>query len=284
MEQYSVLMSVYNKDNPSHLRSAIDSMLQQSVPCHDFVIVCDGPLTEALDEVISEYSESSIPLDSTNTDETLPHIEVIRLDKNGGLGPALNEGMRHCQCDLIARMDADDIALSDRCEKQLAEFDKHPDLSLCSGYVTEFDVDPLVPGPVRKVPESSADINEFAKARNPFNHPCMMYRKSAVEQAGGYQGTYPYFEDYDLWLRMLWDGCTGYNLQENLLMMRAGAGMYKRRSGSTHIKSMKKLFKEMFHRGFITKRQYYKSVITRTIGDLIPNWARKMVYKKNLRG
>ena len=105
------------------------------------------------------------------------------------------------------------------------------------------------------LPETDAEIRVFAKKRNPFNHPCVMYKKSAVEAVGSYQDFY-LLEDYYLWLRMLMAGYQGYNLQEPLLHMRAGADMYLRRSGWAYAKSQMKLFGFMRDNGFITEGQY----------------------------
>ena len=127
-------------------------------------------------------------------------------------------------------MDSDDLSRPDRCEKQLSVFDRNPDISIVSGTVEEFSVSPETVEARRILPEKQKDILTFAKKRNPFNHPCVMYRRSAVEAAGGYQDFY-LLEDYYLWVRMLQNGCQGMNLQTPLLWMRAGSEMYRRRAG-----------------------------------------------------
>lgn len=162
---YSVLMSVYSKENPAWLKLAIESMQTQTLPTSDFVLVCDGPLTPELDGVIAEKRRQM--------GETLT---VVRLEKNMGLGNALNEGIRHCRNDLVARMDSDDIAYPDRCEKQVAIFNKYPIVSICSGTVMEFSKNPETINCKRVLPEKNKEIIEFAKKRNPFNHPCVMYK------------------------------------------------------------------------------------------------------------
>lgn len=272
MLPYSVLMSVYAKENPKFLISAIESMRSQTLPFHDFVLVCDGPLPDSLMDAV--FHEKKL-IGSSFT--------LVRLPDNRGLGPALNNGLKYCQCDLVARMDSDDISESDRCEKEITCFENNPELSIVSGFLTEFESNPSIPGPIRHVPESDAEIKDFAKSRNPFNHPCVMYRKSAVQKAGGYQSSYPYFEDYDLWLRMIWSGTKGYNLQENLLFMRTGNGMYKRRSGKEHFISAQKLFQAMLRKGFISPLEYHRSIVKRWIGDFMPNSLRKFLYKRLLR-
>ena len=271
MQNYSVLMSDYHKENPEYLRQAIESIQVQTVPTNDFVLVCDGPLNPELDAVIAAKQQ-----------EMGESLNVVRLAKNGGLGNALNEGIKHCKNELVARMDSDDIAYPDRCEKQINVFNTHPEVSICSGVVEEFTTDPNTVDTRRVPPETHAEIVEFAKKRNPFNHPCVMYKKSAVEAVGSYQDFY-LLEDYYLWLRMLMAGYQGYNIQEPLLHMRAGSDMYLRRAGWKYAKTQAKLFKFMKQQGFIGNGQYIKSCVIRSGSALAPNWLRKFMFEKVLR-
>lgn len=264
-------MSVYRKENPEYLRQAIESIQAQTLPANDFVLVCDGPLNEPLDSVIAKKQQ-----------EMGTTLNVIRLAKNGGLGNALNEGIKHCKNELVARMDSDDIAYPDRCEKQINVFNTHPEVSICSGVVEEFTTDPEVVDTRRVPPETNAEIVEFAKKRNPFNHPCVMYKKSAVEAVGSYQDFY-LLEDYYLWVRMLMAGYQGYNIQEPLLHMRAGSEMYLRRAGWKHAMTQVKLFQFMRDSGFIGNELYVKSCVLRVGASLSPNWLRKFIFKKILR-
>ena len=271
MERYSVLMSVYHKEKPEFLRQAMESIWQQTIQTDDFVLVCDGPLNDGLNAVINEM-EKAHP-------ETL---HVVRLEKNSGLGNALNIGIKHCKNELVARMDSDDISRPDRCERQLAVFSSRSEMSLCSGIVEEFTVDKEKVEACRVPPETNDEIIEFAKKRNPFNHPCIMYKKSTVEAAGGYQDFY-LLEDYYLWIRMLMKGFQGYNIQKPLLWMRAGSDMYKRRAGWKYAKTQKVLFKYMMDQGFIGTGQYVKSIVIRSGSALAPNWLRKFMFKVRMR-
>lgn len=268
---YSVLMSVYRKEKAEYLKQAMDSIWSQTIPTDDFVLVCDGPLNAELDTVI-ENMQAAHP----------GTLNVVRLEKNRGLGNALNIGIKECKHELVARMDSDDISRADRCERQLKVFQTHPDVSVVSGIVEEFTSVTDQIEARRVLPETQDQILAFAKKRNPFNHPCVMYKKSAVETTGGYQDFY-LLEDYYLWIRMLQKGSTGYNLQEPLLWMRAGSDMYKRRAGWKYAKSQKALFKYMKDSGFISEGQYMKSTITRTASSLMPNGLREFAYKKVLR-
>lgn len=270
-KQYSVLMSVYYKENPKYLEQAIESIQKQTVVTNDFVLICDGPLNESLDRVIAKKQS-----------EMGAALNVIRLKKNAGLGNALNKGIKFCKNELIARMDSDDIAYSDRCESQMVVFNTYPEVSICSGVVEEFAIDPSIVDTKRIPPETNSEIIEFAKIRNPFNHPCVMYKKSAVEAVGSYQDFY-LLEDYYLWIRMLMAGYQGYNIQKPLLHMRAGSEMYMRRGGWNYAKTQVKLFRYMKQRGFINYSQFIRSCIIRCGSALAPNFFRKFMFKKILR-
>ncbi|MBO4836970.1 MAG: glycosyltransferase [Clostridia bacterium] len=269
--KYSVLMSVYVKEKAIFLREAMDSIWDQTVPADDFVLVCDGPLTAELDAVIDEMEKAHPGT-----------LQVVRLEKNGGLGNALNTGIGYCKNELVARMDSDDISRPDRCERQLAVFMSRPEISICSGIVEEFSVSPDRTEARRVPPETQEEILAFAKKRNPFNHPCVMYKKTAVEKAGGYRDFY-LLEDYYLWVRMLQNGTVGYNLQQPLLWMRAGSEMYKRRAGIRYAKSQNALFRYMRDSGFIGTGQYLKSTLARSVSAVMPNRLREFLFKMILR-
>lgn len=270
-ENYSVLMSVYYKENSEYLKQAIESIQAQTFPTDDFVLVCDGPLNQELDSVIKKKQQ-----------EMKNILNVVRLKKNAGLGNALNKGIQQCKNELVARMDSDDISYPDRCEKQLMVFNTYPEISVCSGIVEEFATNPKVVESRRVPPETQEEIREFAKVRNPFNHPCVMYKKPDVEAVGSYKDFY-LLEDYYLWVRMIMAGYQGYNLQEPLLHMRAGTDMYMRRGGLKYAKTQEKLFRFMKNNGFISKGQYIKNCVIRGESSLAPNWLRRFVFEKVLR-
>lgn len=269
-ENYSVLMSVYYKEKAEYLREAMQSMFDQTVPTNDFVLVCDGPLTKELNSVIEEMQNEH------------SELHVVRLKENGGLGNALNYGMKFCKNELIARMDSDDISYPNRCEKQLDIFQKMKKVSICSGIIEEFIENKECVENIRVLPEKNWEILLYAKRRNPFNHPCVMYKKSDVMNAGGYQDFF-LLEDYYLWVRMLLNDCQGYNLQEPLLWMRSGSELYKRRGGWKYVQSQGKLFRYMKVYGLIGNIECWRSLCTRSIGAMIPNRIREMIYKNVLR-
>ena len=186
-DKYSVLMSVYHKENPEYLRAAMNSIWEQTVKTDDFVLVCDGPLTPELDAVIAEMQEEH------------PELTVVRLAKNGGRGNALNEGMKHCKNDLVARMDSDDISRPDRCERQLAVFRDYPEVSIVSGVVEEFTQSTEKIDSRRVLPETHKEILDFARKRNPFlwmrAGSDMYKRRSGLRYARSQKALFKYMRD-----------------------------------------------------------------------------------------
>ena len=214
---YSVLMSVYEKENPKYLRQCIDSVLNQTLPPNQIVIVKDGTLTSDLDELIDHYDKSNPKL-----------FNIVSLDENVGLGLALNEGLKYCENELVARMDTDDIAVHNRFELQVKEFLNNKNLCILGTNIAEFDDNPNKIISYRIVPSNHNDILKFSKRRNPFNHPTVMYKKSEVLKVGGYSD-YRRNQDLDLFVRMLISGSKSANLDKTLVLFRANKNNLKRR-------------------------------------------------------
>ena len=271
MADYSVLMSVYKKEKPEYLSTAIESMLDQSVKTNDFVLVCDGPLTDSLDEVISNFEKTNPGL-----------FNVVRLPENVGLALALNEGIKHCKNDIVARMDSDDFSKKDRIEKEIKAMDE-TGADIVGTNIFEFSGDITRLTGERILPETDEKIREFAKNRSPFNHPSVVYRKSKVELVGGY-GKFDYFEDYYLWITLLQNGCKGYNVQESLVLMRAGDDLYLRRGGKEYAKCVMVFKKHMLSVGYISRLNYLTQTAGRVVVAVMPNKFREKLYKKKLRG
>lgn len=266
--QYSVLMSVYHKERAEYLKQSIESIQNQTIPTNDFVLVCDGALTPELDAVIASKQQEMGNI-----------LNVVRLAKNGGLGNALNEGIKHCKNELVARMDSDDISAADRCEKQVKLFEKNPELDIASGALLEFVTSPNQITGGRKVPCSNDDIVGYSRKRCPFNHPCVMFKKSAVERAGGYQEKYHLFEDYYLWIRMLQNGCNAQNLPDVLLYMRTSTDMYLRRGGTAYAKAMLRFHWWVHKSGWTSLVDFCTGALPHALVCVMPNKLRKMIYQ-----
>lgn len=259
---YSVLMSVYAGENAVNLRQSIESIMSQDFPASEFVLVIDGPIGAPLEEVINSY----------------PSIKTVRLTENVGLGAALNEGLKNVSYDIVARMDSDDIATPSRMGKEYSKI--REGLDIVSAPVFEFEGNISYITGKRDIPKTQEEIIEYSKKRNPFNHPCVMFRKSAVIAAGGYRSDYPLFEDYDLWIRMLRNGAHCANIDEPLLYMRTDEGMYLRRGGTDYARIMLSFHKMLMTTGWTSKKDYYTGAIPHAIVCAMPEFIRRGVYRK----
>lgn len=267
---FSVLLSVYKKERIDNLRQSLDSLFAQTIFPDEVILVEDGPLSDKLNNVVNEYQSNYSAL------------KVVSLPVNQGLGKALNEGLKHCSHDLVARMDTDDIAKPERFEKQVKIFQKHPEVDVVGSWIDEFEGDISHVVSVRRLPECHEDILSFAKKRNPINHPVVMFRKGAVFAAGGYQH-FPLFEDYYLWVRMLMNGAKFYNIQESLLYFRSSPDMFKRRGGLKYVGTEVRFQNFLLRSHFISFPRYVQNVIIRVVTRIMPNRWRAFLYKKKLR-
>lgn len=271
--KYSVLMSVYQKDCPVYMHAAIESMLNQTEGPDEIVLVCDGPLTDKQNQVIEGY---------------LDNMKVLRLEQNQGLGAALSEGIRLCSNEWIARMDSDDISAANRCSVQLDYLQENPEVGVLSGTLAEFEGSACTEKEAlelvtsyKHLPESYDELKKYICSRNPINHPCVMFRKSRVLEAGGYQPCY-LFEDYDLWIRMFQRGVVFANVPQVLLYMRINQ-MYERRGGIAYVKAIIGFCKKMYQSQLITMPQFLVAVGVRVSVSLMPTKVRRYLYEVGLR-
>lgn len=266
---YAVLMSCYAKDRPEWLSLALESMAAQTVPPAEVVLVFDGPLTEGLVAVVDAF------------DAAHPGLLVrVPLERNVGLGPALNAGLLRCSCDVVARMDADDFSRPSRLERQLAKLAEGYDMVGCNA--TEFSGDVDSPNSERVMPETHNEIVRFAKRRAPFVHPAFVVRRSSLEAVGGYRSV-PYAEDFDLFIRLLKAGSRGYNLQEPLVAVRVDDDVYRRRGGLGYARDMLSFNALELREGWFSPAEFLVRSAANVGVALIPNGARDLVYKRLLR-
>ncbi|WP_214828577.1 glycosyltransferase [Exiguobacterium sp. s26] len=269
---FSVLLSVYIKEKSDYFDKALESILiNQTLIPDEVVIVKDGPLTENLENIIDKYLIMFPSL-----------IKVIPLETNHGLGEALNIGLENCSHDLVARADTDDINHPKRFEKQIELFSQRSDLALIGTNIAEFYDSHKHTQTVKVLPEKSKDIFNWAKKRNPVNHMTVMFRKEAVEAAGGYKHLF-YLEDYYLWVRMLSKDFLFYNLQEPLVYVRTGDEQFLRRSNRKYIKGWYVLQKEMRSKEMINFFELIISMISITVFIFIPVRLKKYIYQFFLR-
>lgn len=268
---YSVLMSVYSQESPQYLRLSIESMLNQTVKPDEIVIVKDGPITDDLEQVVSEYLHDYSSM-----------FHIIILEHNVGLGLALNAGLKACKYNLVARMDTDDISVPCRCERQIKCFEADPTLDIVGTMVDEFYDDPNHPVSSRIVPTKHEDIYQFAKRRSPFNHPTVMYKRSKVLECGGYSDLRRN-QDVDLFARMLFNGCKAININESLLLFRTNDKLFQRRKNWENTRSYIATIHKLWKMGYSSFGDYVLVGLAQIVVFLSPLKLQSWLYKKFIR-
>jgi len=264
-EPFSLLVSVYDGDRPDYLRRAFRSAVDdQTVRPDQAIIIRDGPVRDELAGCLDELRCSSpVP------------VTFIPLERNGGLGPALDRGVAASWFDVIARQDADDVSMPHRFEVELPLIQ---DADIVGAGLLEFvnDIDDIIGQ--RIPPTDPAQIQRYARMHDPFNHPTVVYRRRAVLAAGGY-GELPLMEDYALFARMLAGGARAINVPEPLVYYRVGPEAFKRRGGTGLLRSELRLQREFRREGFTSTAEYVRNVAVRGGYRLIPWWCRRAVYR-----
>lgn len=264
---FTVLESVYAKDDPAALDATLESIARSTCLPEAVVLVKDGTIPDSLEGIIGKWQSG----------ERL-RLVVVGYAQNKGLAYALSYGLQFVRTELVARMDSDDICAKDRFERQVAFMENHPEIAISSGYIEEFESDPRQPVSTRRVPLTSDAIHRYLKRRSPFNHMAVMFRKSAVLAAGNYQSV-PYFEDYDLWVRMDQKGFFGANLPVTLVYARIGNDMIGRRQGLSYCRHELFFLRRARESGFLSFPEYLAALVVRIPVRLLPKPILALVYK-----
>jgi hypothetical protein len=266
-EQLSLLLPVWAGDRPDFLGDAFRSSVDAQTRRPDqVVIVRDGPVPEPLAETIRELAQGSpVPVD------------LVELERNVGLGPALDAGLAACKHDVVARMDADDISLPHRFAVQLPIIESGADI-VGSGLV-EFADDPDEIVATRAVPTEPDEIRRRARFATPFNHPTVVYRRPLVTGVGGYTD-FAKMEDYLLWAKLILADARVANVAEPLVRYRVGAGAYARRGGRDLLRAEIALQRRFRDLGFTTRGQYARNLVVRGGYRLVPEGFRRSAYRK----
>jgi len=279
MINFSLLICVYEKEDPQYLKLCLESVGGSSVLPNEIVIVKDGPLTPELDEVLADFIKC---FQSPEDSKVSVSFNIISLPVNVTLGPARAAGVEAAKYEWVAIMDSDDICRPDRFEKQMRMIDDMPDLGLIGGQIAEFIDDPGCAVATRAVPIGHDDIVRFAMMRNPFNHMTVMFKREAVVGAGNYR-YFPMFEDYDLWTRMINNGTICANLPDVLVDARIGSGMYGRRRGLAYIGCEWRMQKQLRSLGLVNFFGFARNVILRIPVRLLPSGLLAGVYRRFTR-
>jgi glycosyltransferase involved in cell wall biosynthesis len=228
------------------------------------VIVKDGPLLTCHEKIIERYVDAY-------------SVDTINLLQNAGLAVALNEGLKYCRNDLVARMDSDDISFPERFKIQFDFMTNNPKIVASSAWIAEFDNDINIILRIRKVPSNMTQILKYAKFRSPLNHIPSIFRKSIVLKVGGY----PEFrkaQDYGLWSLLLSSNYCLANIPTVLAYVRVGRDLKKRR-GLEHLDNEIKLLKYQKKIGFLKAYEFYRNIVIRIVLRMSPTIIKKMLYR-----
>lgn len=270
MKNFTVLLSVYKNESPKFLEEAIESVSAlQTKKAQEIVLIKDGKLTNELEKTILALKKR------------IPYLKTFGYDNNRGLGYSLNYGLAKCKNELIFRMDTDDIAHPKRFEKQLKFLETNPELSIIGSTIQEFIKSPGDLDKKRTVPSSPESIELRKNIRNPFNHMTVLFKKSDVQNVGGYIDM-PGYEDYYLWLRLL-KKYKGANIGEPLVFARIGNNMIGRRQGIEYLIKEIKFQNALIKERLIDLPRYYRNIIVRGLPRILPIFILQLLYQKLLR-
>jgi len=265
---FTVLMSIYGKDNPDLLSMALSSIHENELKPDYIVLVIDGPVPENINQHIN-YARQAYK------------ANIIKLEKNGGLANALNVGLSHINTEWVVRADADDFNLPHRFSSISEAIQLQPDLDLIGSSILEVEPDGT-PVARREPPVHHEDICKFLLRRNPFNHMTVAYRKSFVMKCGGYPNIY-LKEDYALWSIMINSGAKCANLPDVLVHATAGRDMYRRRGGLRYARAEIDLQALMIRLGLKSTIRGIFDGMARSSVFLAPSLIRRGIYEQFLR-
>jgi glycosyltransferase involved in cell wall biosynthesis len=273
--KFTTSLCVYNLDNSVYFKESLDSLINQSLPPSQIVLVVDGFINTDLEKVIADFRQTTRNLEI--------EFDVIYLKENVGHGEARKISIENAKYELIALMDADDISKVNRFEKQINAFKNDDELSIVGGQIMEISHDTKKEISIREVPTEDREIKEYLKTRCPFNQVSVMFKKADVLKAGNYVDFY-HNEDYYLWVRMYLEGFKFYNLQEILVDVRINEEFYNRRGGWKYFLSEYRLQKIMYKNSIISLHRFlFNSFIRLVLQVLLTDSIRGFIFKKLFR-
>lgn len=263
----SVLMSVYRSERPDFLSRAIRSIwTDQTVKPDEIILVKDGTLTPALNDVIDQWKK-----------EIGKPLVILKNKKNIGLTKSLNKGIKVAKCDYIARMDSDDISLPQRFERQLQFMLEHPEIDVVGTGLQEIDENETLKD-VRLYPEENKKIKAYIGMANPIAHPTSFIRRSVFKDTH-YDERFVKNQDLKLWIDLLSSGHQLHNLPEVLFYFRRTSDTYAKRSSRVSLRSELNIYLygiSKLHGKYNRKKVY---PLARYVIKSMPRGVNKLVYK-----
>lgn len=269
--KFSVLMPVYIKESPEFLTQSLESILvKQSILPNEVIIIEDGPITSEIRCVLDYYCKLFPGL-----------VQCYQLEKNMGMGYAMNFGLNKCQYDWVFRMDSDDISRPDRFKTQIQIIQQNK-YDVIGSSINEFNQNIGDINQVRILPKNHTEIIRTMKYRNPINHMTVAFNRKKAIDAGGYWNKRA-LEDYNLWYEMSKTNSIFFNIEEVLVDARIGNSMLNRRTGYNYFLFEFDLLKKFKHDRFINNVQFYIICFMKLITRIVPVFLLEKIYKTFLR-
>ncbi len=265
-------MSLFWKEKPEYLDKALESLYNQTILPTEILIVVEGSLTNDLLKVTEKWV-------NIFTDKVL---KFVSSGEKKGLPACLNVGLLKSIGDIIIRFDTDDWCYPNRIEEQVNFLANNNEIALISAPMEEYDVNLANLESIRKVPLSHEEILNYAKWRNPFNHPSVAFRKNIAINLGGYPLVNAN-EDYAFFCNFICNGYKTENTPNPIVKARTGKDLAKRRSGKKYLMGEVECLNYLRKIGFYTKPQYFFHLFSKKIIRSLPSSLVGIIYKYTLR-
>lgn len=266
----SVILPVYKNDKPDYVRLSVDSILNQTYPEIELNIGVDGPIGRELVDILKSY-------------EKYDRVAVHWFEENRGLAIVLNDLLEDSfkkGFKFIARMDADDVSLPDRLEKQIAFLEANTDIDVVGGSIEEIDESGNSRNKVIVYPCTSKECRDFFAKRNPHAHPAVLFRKSFFDKAGClYRPEYRHNQDMMLWFDGMKKGTLHANIKDTILKFRFTDTLFKKRRGGYALAKMQLKDRIMINRvlGYSFTANIYGFLMFGLL--MSPPWLKKIAYR-----
>ena len=265
-----VLLPVYRKDNPNYLRLSVDSMLSQTYHPLHVLIGLDGPIEGELEQTVNGYAENDM-------------VTIMPFAENRGLAATLNDMILWAQMQgysYYARMDADDISLPNRIDKQMAFLLAHPEIDVVGGATNEIDENGNNRNKINHYPLTPDECYHYFSKRDPLAHPAVLIKQSYFDKAGClYRPDFRKNQDTMLWFDGLKKGVKIANLDEVVLNFRLNNDFFAtRRNGYAFAKGLleqRKMINRELHYGWKANLYAYALFLLR----ISPVWVKRIAYK-----
>ena len=268
MNKIAVLLPVYQKDKLAYLDRAIQSIIAQTYKDFHIYIGVDGPIDDSVKRYLCSQDQDV--------------ISIVWFDENRGLACVLNDLLEICLkegYEYIARMDADDISVNDRFEKQTNFLSEYSEVDVVGGAIAEIGSNGQLRGKYVAYPLTHNDCRRFFRYRDPLAHPAVMFRKSYFEKVtSGYRNEYRKNQDTMLWFDGFMNGCIFANLPDTVLHFRVNDDFYNRRRGWKRAKQMLRDRLKM-NRALHYDLSANLFAIAMFCMTISPVWVKKLLYR-----